>query len=159
MYINTRVPVCDTFYFCSFFFFLSPHTGADLDGYRLLVKTHPGGFAEPTPEDFKHKHSLPDEPSGWGDVIQVNAQLHEVMELIEFKLKKQLRRKAAAKELVVGDGGDGALKSSEEKIKEKEKRPTTSSNNQEEMMEEEEEEKRRNNHHKDKEEVQEEENW
>ena len=33
------------------------------------------GFAAPTPEDYQHKHSLPDEAAGWGDVHILDAGL------------------------------------------------------------------------------------
>ena len=77
--------------------------GADLDGYRMLLRTHPGGFTAPTPEDFHHPHSLPDEPSGWGDVIQLPATLTKVLLSLEKRLKRALRRRAAAKNMTVVD--------------------------------------------------------
>ena len=69
----------------------------------MLLRTHPGGFTAPTPEDFHHPHSLPDEPSGWGDVIQLPATLTKVLLSLEKRLKRALRRRAAAKNMTVVD--------------------------------------------------------
>ena len=75
-----------------------------MDGYRLVVKTHPGGFADPTPDNYHHKHSLPDEKPGWGEVYPLTADMVDVLVSEEKKYIKALLRAAAAAELVVGGG-------------------------------------------------------
>jgi hypothetical protein len=104
--------------------------GADLDGYRLLVKTHPGGFADPTPDDYQHKLSLPDEKAGWGAVYSLDAKLVNVFKKEETKLIKALARAAAAAALVVDDGeeegeGKGKGKGEREREREREEEPAT----------------------------------
>ena len=95
--------------------------GADIDGYRLIFKTLPGGFAEPTPVDFKHRHSLPDEPAGWGDVIMLPPDLEEVPEKVEKDLLFGLAKKRAAQMISAAEEEMRREKRSEEEARAREK--------------------------------------
>jgi hypothetical protein len=77
--------------------------GAEIDGYRLIFKTLPGGFADPTPVDFNHRHSLPDEAAGWGDVVMLPPGLDEVPEQVEQDLVFGLAKKRAAEMITAAE--------------------------------------------------------